>query len=70
MHQPNSQCSCSYSDVKVHFVSCVKAMFIILGEELTQGGGCLHPGELPFSVHTCSLWLSRQALDWVFIQNN
>lgn len=41
MHQCNSQCTRSHSELKVHFVSCVKAIFIILGKELTQGGGCL-----------------------------
>lgn len=59
MHQCNSQGTCSHSVVKVHFVSCVKAIFIILKEELTQGGGCLHCGEVRafLSTHLLSVVL-------------
>lgn len=48
----HSQCTCSRSVMKVHFVSCVKAIFIIFRKQLTQGGGCLHPGQVRAFLNT------------------
>lgn len=63
MQQCNSPSTCSHSVVKAHLVSCVKAIFVILGKELTQGGGCLHPGKVCAFLSTHLLSVAPQSSD-------